>query len=177
MSLGAFTLLASVALMILGARYEARIEGLHREMELLKRRVGGGSEELKFVQEAIKEINETLEHQLIVSDNILAAVVFGLNESDPQRRAKTADLLSERTAESRFEISRRLVLLDGVTVRDLSEFQTWLGRCLGSSDKLAASDFARRVIVLLGEGEAEAAVRHLEKATREQRLAFKRNRV
>jgi hypothetical protein len=174
--LGGLALLATVSLTIVAARYEGRIERLSREIELLKLRIGGGSDEIKCVQEAIKEVGEILEHQLVVTDNILAAVVFGLTESDAAKRARTADVLNERTSESRFEISRRLVLLDGVTVQDLSEFQTWLGRCLGALDKKIVSDFAQRVLVLLNEEDCKAAAKHLQKATRPQRLAFRRLR-
>ncbi|MBL8557587.1 MAG: hypothetical protein JNM47_02620 [Hyphomonadaceae bacterium] len=170
--IGAVALAVTLYLTMVASNYNGQLRDQRMAIEALHRKVGGGSEELRGMQEAIRAIGETMEHQLILTDNILAALDASLMSASPEERAHISEVLATGTNSSRAEIARGLVLLDGVSVEDIHQFKTWLGRALGTMEGHIVFEFARKILPLLPDSQSLEATKYLEKMSRRKRFAL-----
>lgn len=173
--IGAVALSVTLYLTLVASNYNSQLREQRAAIESLAKRVGGGTEELRGVQEAVRAISETMEHQLIITETILTALDATLNATSSDERTRICDVLTDRTGVSRAEIARGLMLLDGVSVEDLGQFKEWLGRALGSMEHHIVFGFARRILPLLPNEELLDASRYLEHMSRRQKTALRRN--
>lgn len=167
--IGAVALVVTFYLTMVARDYNRQIEANRREMEQLKESVGGGSRELRGLQEAIRTIQEVMQGQLALTENLLVAVDMALNTSRDDDRTYISEVLLKRTTESHQEMQIGLVLLEGVSVHDVDEFKIWLGRAMGLMEKARVIEFARMIVPLLPPDEIDVAARYLEQVARRPR--------